>query len=216
MEPPKSAARVGRPPQVELSQLLEASLVIVDRDGVEALTMRRLARDLGISPMAAYRHVANKDELLRLAAGHVVHDIQPARDGADWAAVLQEFFEAVYDRLIRYPGMARLYGTDTFLSETVYAVAEPVFAALLAAGFTAEQAVSAFIACGSLVIGGALLGTGAPTDTSSSLTVSADCYPNVARVLQELSSRQTKARIIDGLEHTIRGYSDQLRVDMFR
>src|SRR5215468_7082343 len=63
----------GRPPTIDREAVLDAAVTLLDAEGVEALTMRRLASELGVSAMAPYRHVGSKDELLmvlvdRLAA----------------------------------------------------------------------------------------------------------------------------------------------------
>src|ERR671925_186479 len=65
--------RRGRPPTIDLQDVLDTALRLLDDEGVEALTMRRLASELGVSAMAPYRVVGSKDELLmvlvdRLAA----------------------------------------------------------------------------------------------------------------------------------------------------
>src|SRR5919197_607128 len=63
----------GRPPTIDREDVLETAIRLLDAEGVEALTMRRLASELGVSAMAPYRHVGSKDQLLmvlvdRLAA----------------------------------------------------------------------------------------------------------------------------------------------------
>jgi AcrR family transcriptional regulator len=60
------AARRGRPPRLSRAAIVAAAQRVIERDGVEALTMRRVADALGASPMALYRHVRGKDELLVL------------------------------------------------------------------------------------------------------------------------------------------------------
>src|SRR5215831_18198738 len=54
----------GRPPTIDRDSVLETAIRLLDAEGVEALTMRRLASELGVSAMAPYRHVGSKDELL--------------------------------------------------------------------------------------------------------------------------------------------------------
>src|SRR5213082_2852259 len=54
----------GRPPTIDRKAVLETAIRLLDAEGVEALTMRRLASELGVSVMAPYRHVGSQDELL--------------------------------------------------------------------------------------------------------------------------------------------------------
>ena len=56
--------RPGRPARLSRAQILEAALELADRDGLEAVTMQRIARAIGAEPMSLYRHVRNKEDLL--------------------------------------------------------------------------------------------------------------------------------------------------------
>jgi AcrR family transcriptional regulator len=62
----KSPRRVGRPPRLSRDAVADAAEAIIEREGVDALTMRRLARELDSSTMAVYRHVRDRDDLLVL------------------------------------------------------------------------------------------------------------------------------------------------------
>jgi TetR/AcrR family transcriptional regulator, tetracycline repressor protein len=200
----------GRPNAVERDDLLDATLRIIDSEGTDAVTMRRLATELGVSPMAAYRHVSSKDELLRLAAAAVVRGMPAPAPGTSWPDALQAFFEIFHDRLLEHPGVARLFGGQTFLSETVYAVSDPVFQTLLDAGFDPDTAVSLFMACASTSIGSALLEAAAaehaeePGDTM--ILISAAKYPAIAAVAGYLPSRQSPQKHSQALRALIAGY----------
>ncbi len=66
---PRSAPRTARPRRrveqvLSLDRIVAAAVVIADAEGLDGLSMRRVATDLGASPMALYRHVADKDDLL--------------------------------------------------------------------------------------------------------------------------------------------------------
>ena len=79
----------GRPPTIDREDVLETALGLLDGEGAEALTMRRLASELGVSAMTPYRYVGSKDELLvvlvdRLAARLVY----PPRPGDPKEAML--------------------------------------------------------------------------------------------------------------------------------
>jgi AcrR family transcriptional regulator len=55
---------MGRPAQISRDEVLQASLAIADADGLDAVTMLAVARRLGVTPMALYRHIASKADLL--------------------------------------------------------------------------------------------------------------------------------------------------------
>ena len=75
----------GRRPALTREQILTAALQIIDEDGVEALTMRRLGQALDRNPMAIYRHAADKDALLDGVVEHVAAELvaprRPDRNG---------------------------------------------------------------------------------------------------------------------------------------
>jgi AcrR family transcriptional regulator len=75
----------GRRPALTREQILTAALQIIDEDGVEALTMRRLGQALARNPMAIYRHAADKDALLDGVVEHVAAQLvaprRPDRNG---------------------------------------------------------------------------------------------------------------------------------------
>jgi AcrR family transcriptional regulator len=208
----------GRPVAVDRDAVIAATLSIIDSEGIESVTMRRIATALGVSPMAAYRHVSSKEELLRLAAASVVGDIPAAPPGTPWKNVVQKFFEAFHDRLLEHPGVAGLFGGDAFLSETVYAVSEHVFAALLGAGFDPEAAVSLFMGCASCSIGAALLESAAlqhADDGTSDMVIllSATKYPATAGVAAHIPRRQSSESHVTALRNLIGGYATTLGHD---
>jgi AcrR family transcriptional regulator len=87
-EPPWTRTRRSRAtPRAPLSRdaIVEAALRVVDRDGLESTSMRRVADELGTVPSALYWHVRNKDELLQLVLDRVIGEIElPEPDPERW------------------------------------------------------------------------------------------------------------------------------------
>ncbi|WP_354698550.1 hypothetical protein DSM112329_04233 [Paraconexibacter sp. AEG42_29] len=196
---------------VDRDAVVAAAVRIIDTDGVSAVTMRRLASDLGVTTMAAYRHVRSKDELLQLVAASVVADIPAAPPDASWGRVIHDFFTAFHDRLVEHPGVALLFGGQSFLSEPIYAVSDHVFTALLDAGFSPESAVALFMGCASCSIGSAVLEAAAAQsriDTSDSmLLMSARKYPGIAAVAEFIPQRQSSTSHDQALSKLVAGYA---------
>jgi AcrR family transcriptional regulator len=71
-------------------RVLATAVALADRGGIGALSMRKLAQELGVVPMALYKHVANKDELLDGMIDVVVAEIDPPIEGADWKTTMRE------------------------------------------------------------------------------------------------------------------------------
>ena len=64
-------------------RVLDAAIVLADREGIEALTMRRLARALGVEAMSLYNHIANKEDLEAAIVDRVIGEIE-LPEGGDW------------------------------------------------------------------------------------------------------------------------------------
>ncbi|MFE2998630.1 TetR family transcriptional regulator [Nocardia sp. NPDC059246] len=207
----------GRPAAIDRDTLIATTLRIIDTEGIEAVTMRRLAAELNTSPMAPYRHVASKEELLQVAAAALVDDITIPVPGTPWQDALQTFFESFHDRLLDHPGVARLFGGQAFLSDTVYAVADPVFTILIEAGFDAQTAVSLFMACASCSIGAAVLEAAAAAQQDGTagddlvVVVAAKKYPGIAAVAPYLPARERPGSYSKALRNLIAGYAATLQ-----
>ncbi|MBW8802719.1 MAG: hypothetical protein AUG49_17365 [Catenulispora sp. 13_1_20CM_3_70_7] len=85
----ESAPRSGRATLTH-TRIAEAAVALADAEGLEALSMRRLAIELGVATMALYRYVVSKDELLELMIDAVVEPDALTADPADWRAVFRE------------------------------------------------------------------------------------------------------------------------------
>ena len=88
-----AAPATGRRPALTREQILTAAVAIIDAEGVEALTMRRLGQALDRDPMAIYRHAADKDALLDGVVEHVAAELITSREpdsngDENWEAVL--------------------------------------------------------------------------------------------------------------------------------
>lgn len=97
------AGRRGPKPALSVAQIVEAAYVIADEQGLSAVSMARVAEAVGCSPMALYRHVKNKDELLILLSDRLCADLpRPDRD-LEWRAGLAAWMRAQVDLAVRKP-----------------------------------------------------------------------------------------------------------------
>jgi AcrR family transcriptional regulator len=105
---PKSRSRVierARAEQLSQERIIDAALRVAKRVGFDRLTMRALAEELGVTPMAAYYYVSSKEQLLELVADAVAADERPLADDVPWDEQLKLRAFDLYDRLVRYPGL---------------------------------------------------------------------------------------------------------------
>ncbi|MFC4502372.1 MULTISPECIES: TetR/AcrR family transcriptional regulator C-terminal domain-containing protein [Streptomyces] len=92
-------------PRAPLSRgrVLGAAVALADEGGVEALSMRKIAQALGVVPMALYKHVANKNELLDGMIDVLVGEIDPPAGGTDWKTVVRGRVLSARRMLLRHP-----------------------------------------------------------------------------------------------------------------
>src|SRR5687767_2370011 len=107
---PKVKRRSGRPTHDTLGRetVLAQALVLLDREGPDALTMRRLARHLSVSPMALYNHVSNRQDLLRGIADHLVRGIEFGSDDPDWRERIRTCFRRLRKACLAHRSAVRL------------------------------------------------------------------------------------------------------------
>jgi AcrR family transcriptional regulator len=124
--------------------VVAAAMKIVDAEGVPALTIRRLATDLGVTPMAIYRHVRDKDELLDRVVNEVAAGIgDPLTKGA-WDERLMALFDNARAALLDHPGAALVAITRSTPVPAVAVFYDGVLAILDEAGFSDQDAVLIF------------------------------------------------------------------------
>ena len=95
--------RPGRPARLSRTQILEAALELADRDGLEAVTMQRIARAIGAEPMSLYRHVRNKEDLLDGLVDLVFAEIELPSPADPWKVAMRRRAVSVRDALGRHP-----------------------------------------------------------------------------------------------------------------
>ncbi|MDT0406742.1 TetR/AcrR family transcriptional regulator [Streptomyces edwardsiae] len=89
-------------------RVLDAAVALADEGGVDALSMRRIAQELGVVPMALYKHVANKNELLDGMIDALVGEIDPPAGDADWKTVVRLRVLSARRMLLRHPWASRV------------------------------------------------------------------------------------------------------------
>jgi AcrR family transcriptional regulator len=127
-------------------EVVAAALELTQRVGVDNLTMRGLAAELGVSPMATYHYVANKEELINLVCEEVGAEwgrLWPSELGRPWDEVLRHHLLVQWETLRRYPGLGTHLMNRPGMGVTSSSYAAGV-AFFRAAGFGEREAVLAW------------------------------------------------------------------------
>ena len=146
---------VGEQPRAPLSRqrVLQAAVALADDGGVEALSMRKLAQELGVVPMALYKHVANKDELLDGMVDVVVGEIDPPPSGTDWKTAIRRRVLSARSAMLRHPWASRVIESRTNPTPTVLAYMDSMIGMFRAGGFSVDLTHHAMHAMGSRLLG---------------------------------------------------------------
>ena len=150
-------------------QILSAAVELADRDGLDAVSMRRLGRELGVEAMSLYNHLPNKDAILDGLVAHVLAEVDLPRAGGEWEAELRRCVLSAHEALRRHPWacglvMVPAVGIGALAARIGYI--EAMLRTLREAGFTPEQASYAYHALDSHTVGFTMwaLGHGVPVD----------------------------------------------------
>jgi AcrR family transcriptional regulator len=156
--------RLSRP------SVLEAAVALADSDGLEGFSMRQLAQALGVVPMALYKHVANKDELLDGMIDIVFSEIESPSIDHDWKSAMRRRAISVRAALTRHPWAVGLMETRT-PGPANLRNHNAVMGCLREAGFSFVAAIHAFSVQDAYIYGFALqektLGFDTPSDAGA-------------------------------------------------
>jgi AcrR family transcriptional regulator len=165
-------------------RILRAAVTLADRDGIEGISMRRLGTELGVVPMALYKHVANKEELLDGMLDVVVEEFDPPRTDLPWREAVRERILSARAALLRHRWASRVMETRTDPTPTVMAYMDSMIAMFRAGGFSIDLTHHAMHAMGSRLMGFSqeLFNDGpdaSPEVEAETWTALADTYPSI-------------------------------------
>ncbi|MEA2315477.1 MAG: hypothetical protein QOI03_2169 [Solirubrobacteraceae bacterium] len=137
-------------------RVLRAAIALADTAGVESLTMRKLAKELGVEAMSLYNHVANKDDILDGIVEIVFSEIELPPSGVDWKAAMRQRAISTRHALSRHRWAIGLMESRMTPGPANVRLHESVLACLRQAGFSVEMAVHAYSVQDSYIYGFAL------------------------------------------------------------
>ncbi len=135
-------------------RILRTAVALADQGGVEAASMRKIAQEVGVVPMALYKHVAGKDELLGGMIDVVVGEIDPpAVDDIDWKGAIRQRILSARQALLRHPWASRVMESRTEPTPTVLAYMDSMIGMFRAGGFSMDLTHHAMHTMGSRLMG---------------------------------------------------------------
>jgi AcrR family transcriptional regulator len=173
-------------PRLTRERVLQAAVGLADRDGLDALTMRRLGAELGVEAMSLYKHVANKDEILGGILALVVGEIELPSEGSDWKDAMRRRATSARSVLRQHAWAIGLLESRASTEPASLRYVNAILGTLRSAGFSIDDAVHAFWVLDSFVYGHVVQETGfsvaTPEDVSESASailerVTPDDYP---------------------------------------
>jgi AcrR family transcriptional regulator len=198
-------------PRIPLSRarVLRAAVTLADEGGIDALSMRRIAQELGVVPMALYKHVSNKDELLDGMVDVVIGEIDPPVSGADWKTAMRQRVLSARKALLRHPWASRVIESRTNATPAVIAYMDSMIGIFRAGGFSIDLTHHAMHAMGSRLLGFTQElfddSAGAVPQMQPEMLQALAAFPNIAELV--MSIRHDDASIVGP------GCDDQLEFD---
>ena len=161
-------------------KVLAGAVSVADAGGIAALTIRSLAQELGVKPMAVYHYVANKDEILDGIVDTVFGDIVLVAATGDWRSQMRRRAHSARGVLRRHPWAIGLLESRTTPGAATLRHHDAVIATLRAAGFSLALTAHAYALIDSYTYGFALQEAGLPFDDGPS-SVAAVAEPFMQR-----------------------------------
>ena len=151
-------ARTKSPRRTPLSRerILRAAVALADERGLPQLSMRSLAKELGVEAMSLYNHVANKGDLLDGMIDIVFSEIGPPVPGGDWKAELRKRALSTRAALRRHPWAVGQMEGRTDHGPSNLRIHDAVLGVLRAAGFSVAMTVHAYSVQDAYIYGFAL------------------------------------------------------------
>jgi len=216
---PKGPPSAERRP-LSREAILRAALQIADRDGLGGLTMRKIAGQLGASPMGVYRHFRNKAEIVDGLVDLVIgdYDVTNHQEGS-WTEWVRETFLQMKRALCAHPGILPLLGAAGFSGANALGVVERVLDVLRSAGLGDASALL-FHTLMSYTIGAVAIENSAFSQTAEEESnldeqlrrtqlllelAPRSSYPNVVASAPQLARFVTDESFVAGLDRILSG-----------
>jgi AcrR family transcriptional regulator len=201
-------------------RVVTAALKVMDKEGLEAVSMRRVGRELGVEAMSLYNHVRDKEDLLDGITERIMSEFRMPQDTSDWLEAGRQTVREWRRLLKAHPQVIQVFAERHKPVDSVSSLRPMEFAlaCLRGVGLSPEEAGEAFHAIGGYIFGFVLMETremfGGP---SSAMTpeelraaIPADQLPNVAECFPAICMVNPDEQFEFGLDLLLRGLQARL------
>jgi TetR/AcrR family tetracycline transcriptional repressor len=219
-------------PALTRDDLVRAALVVLERDGLDALSMRRVAAELGLQAASLYWHVSNKEELLELLADAVFAGMDLSATEGTWREQVRELAHRYRAHLRSRRDVPRLLAGRFVVGRHAAATMEHALGIFRAAGFTSGDAAAAMYLLSVNYVQGFVLQEVNPMRAVEALggthadamqivsdelaTLPPDAFPRLGEVSDHLTTMRLDERFDWGLERILDGLELRLAVSQER
>jgi AcrR family transcriptional regulator len=192
-------------PKVKLEALVDAAADIASADGIDAVTMRRLAERCGVGVMTIYGYVRSKEELLAVLADRYLAEIELPDPTMRWQDQLVALYRSLREVMLKHPTLAPIIANQRLDRRSAYRGAEVVCAALRATGMRDREVITSFATLTSFTVGSVQRELAAmDSDARPGLaSLPAAEFPNVVSLFGPLVTGDAEQNFRDGLQLVI-------------
>jgi AcrR family transcriptional regulator len=193
------------------TKVVDAALRVMDEEGLDALSMRRLGRELGVEAMSLYNHVHDKDDLLESVCERVMAEFDFPEPAQDWIETGRKAARSWRRLLKAHPNVISLFAerTKPFTNPESLKPMEFALKVLKEGGLSDKEALMAFHAFGGYIQGFVMMELGQmwrPSDQLEPMSgFDADEFPCVAAAMPYMSGKDVDEQFEFGLDLMMRG-----------
>jgi AcrR family transcriptional regulator len=181
--------------------VLRAAIELADQRGIESLSIRNLAQELGLKPMSLYHYVANKDEIVSGMLDLVVGEFGSPDEGSDWKEGLRQSSISAYRVLLRHKWAAGLMLSGSASTARLQHM-EAVLGTLRRGGFSPEMTHHAYHALESHIVGFTLWVVGMALDAEKLPGLAASFLENLPRDDFPFLAEHIETHLVPSTEYT--------------
>jgi len=181
--------------------ILDKAVELLDRDGIDALSMRKLGTALGVEAMSLYNHIPSKAALLDGIHERILLSLDPPPNARSWQAFARHQARALHRALLAHPHAITLFATRPASTPAAIEQLDRYLEVMMKAGFKPLDALSIVQLTAQLVVGHVMWTTGIESIELAHATAPATQHPAVERALHTWDPDRELELGIDALLH---------------